>query len=307
MSNFAILRVQKHKSAHSVWGVARHHAREIDCPSATGKKSMNKAWGHSASHAAEEFVKERLKAIEAKGGMYRVRSNQAVALEYMIAASPEALKDSRKAASYLLKAREWIERQHGKENVIAAYMHGDETTPHLHVLVVPVAPSGKLSAGHFVDGAAKLSDMQTRFHAEVGALYAMDRGLKKSGAKHMPVREFWAAVGAEGPTPTRTDYAKAALGIKTPAIAGQEAKAKLANATAKLSRVTRRRARRTAELEGLDAKAQGLEKGLQALHAREARVSAIEAENKALKAQLAAMRSPGQEVNPQVLRDLMHP
>jgi len=307
MSNFAILRVQKHKSAHSVWGVARHHAREIDCPSATGKKSMNKAWGHSASHAAEEFVKQRLNEIEAKGGMFKIRSNQAVALEYMIAASPEALKDSKKAASYLLKAREWVEKLHGKENVIAAYVHGDETTPHLHVLVVPVAPSGKLSASHFVDGAAKLSDMQTRFHADVGALYAMDRGLKKSGARHMPVREFWAAVGAETPTPTKTDYAKAALGIKTDVVLKQEKKAQLATASAKVSRVSRRRARRTAELEGTEAKAQGLEKGLQALSVREARVSAIEAENKALKAEIAAMRSPGQEVNAQVLRDLMTP
>lgn len=305
MSNFAILRIQKHKSTHSVWGVARHHAREIDCISATGKKSANRAWGHSASHAAEEFVKQRLDEIESKGGMYRVRANQAVALEYMIAASPECLKDGKKAASYLLKAREWIERKHGKENVIAAYLHADETTPHLHVLVVPVAPSGKLSAGHFVDGAAKLSALQTQFHAEVGALYGMDRGLKKSGAKHMPVRDFWAAVGDEGPTPTRKDYVKAALGIKSEAVEKQEKQAKLSSAVAKLARVTRRRARRTADVELREGKVNAAEKEQAAMRAR---VSALEETNRKLTQRVAELtQSPGQKVNPNVLRDLLSP
>jgi len=305
MSNFAILRIQKHKSTHSVWGVARHHAREIDCMSATGKKSANRAWGHSASHAAEEFVKERLKAIEAKGGMFKIRSNQAVALEYMIAASPECLKDSKKAASYLLKAREWLEKKHGKENVIAAYMHADETTPHLHVLVVPVAPTGKLSAGFFVDGAAKLSALQTQFHAEVGALYAMDRGLKKSNAKHIPVREFWAAVGAEGQQPTRKDYAKAALGFDVPSVKRQEKQSEFSAAVAKIARVTRRRARRTADVELREGVVKVAEQEQELLRAR---VSALEKTNQELAKQVKDLtRSPGQRSSPEVLRDLLAP
>jgi len=305
MSNFAILRIQKHKTPHSVWGVARHHAREIDCISATGKKSANKAWGHSASHAAESFLKERLQAIEAQGGMFKIRSNQAVALEYMIAASPETLKDSRKAASYLLKAKEWLEKKHGKENVIAAYMHADETTPHLHVLVVPVAPTGKLSAGHFVDGAAKLSALQTQFHAEVGALYGLDRGLKKSNAKHMPVREFWAMVGAEGSKPTKTDYAKAAIGLKSDAVIRQEKQSEFSTAVAKLSRVTRRRARRTADVDLRDGIVKAAENEQASLRAR---VSALEKTNQELKERVTELtRSPGKLSNPQVLQDLLAP
>ena len=81
-----IIRVKKHKSAASVWGV-RATTTEIDCPTATGDPTTNKAFGYSASHAAAERVRERLQQIEAVSPGIRYRKNQAVALEYMITGS----------------------------------------------------------------------------------------------------------------------------------------------------------------------------------------------------------------------------
>ena len=156
--------MKKHKSAASVWGVARHHNREIDCPTATGDPTTNKAFGYSASHAAAERVRERLQQIEAVSPRHKVRKNQAVALEYMITGSPEAMKDSKKAIAYLNAAKKWIEKRHGKGNIVAAYFHGDETTKHLHIICIPVHPeTGKLSAGYFVDGREKMVALQTDF------------------------------------------------------------------------------------------------------------------------------------------------
>ena len=57
-------------------GVARHHNREIDCPTATGDPTTNKAFGYSASHAAAERVRERLQQIEAVSSIRYERTKQ---------------------------------------------------------------------------------------------------------------------------------------------------------------------------------------------------------------------------------------
>lgn len=39
----------------------------------------------------------------------------------------------------------YFKETHGKENIMAAYVHFDETTPHLHLCLTNVTPEGKLS------------------------------------------------------------------------------------------------------------------------------------------------------------------
>ena len=248
-------------------GVARHHNREIDCPTATGDPTTNKAFGYSASHAAAERVRERLQQIEAVSPRHKVRKNQAVALEYMITGSPEAMKDSKKAIAYLNAAKKWIEKRHGKGNIVAAYFHGDETTKHLHIICIPVHPeTGKLSAGYFVDGREKMVALQTDFFEEVGGLYGLSRGLEKSKAKHMPVRDFWAKVSQPTPRPSLLDFAKAAVGVKVPAVEHLVAKASTAEALATMHVATRKRASAAKRIEGeQNAKARELKGARSAL------------------------------------------
>ena len=292
MSNFCILRVRKHKSAFSVWGVTRHHNREIDCPTTTGAPSKNKAFGHTSSHDAMAFVKERVSQIDA---VNKVRSNQAVALEYMITASPEAMTDHKKAVSYLNAAKAWVLKKHGKENTVSVFYHGDETTPHLHIVVIPVDQKGRLSAANFVNGRKKLSSMQTEFHTEVGALFGMDRGIEKSGSKHVPVKDYWAALNAPTPEPSKADYAKAALGFKPESIILQEQKAQLSLALDRTSRATRKRATRVCDVER-EQNDRAISLSIEGAKLRTSpSVEALKVENAQLKAQLAkyTKTSPG--------------
>ena len=56
-----------------------------------------------------------------------------------------------------------VEEFGGKDNILGAAIHMDESTPHLHLDVVPLTADGKLSAKSFIDGPTDLSKKQTEW------------------------------------------------------------------------------------------------------------------------------------------------
>ena len=56
-----------------------------------------------------------------------------------------------------------VEEFGGKDNILGAAIHMDESTPHLHLDVVPLTSDGKLSAKSFIDGPTDLSKKQTEW------------------------------------------------------------------------------------------------------------------------------------------------
>ena len=77
--------------------------------------------------------------------------------------------------------------KYGAKNIISAVVHRDETTPHLHLNLVPIT-NGKLCSKDLYDR-KKLSELQTEFHEAVGKKWGLDRGKFKSGAKHIKAAE----------------------------------------------------------------------------------------------------------------------
>lgn len=67
-------------------------------------------------------------------------------------------------------AYEYLCEKYGKENIISAKVHKDETTPHLHAIVVPLTKDGRLTAKELFDRKAL-----TALHSE------MPRRLKQLG------------------------------------------------------------------------------------------------------------------------------
>ena len=76
----------------------------------------------------------------------------------------------------------------GAENIISAVVHMDETTPHLHLNLVPII-NGKLCSKDIYDK-AKLSILQTEFWQSVGKKYGLLRGKEGSTAKHLDTAEY---------------------------------------------------------------------------------------------------------------------
>ena len=77
----------------------------------------------------------------------------------------------------------FIARQMGKENIISAVVHKDETSPHIHINVVPITPDNRLCAKYYFNG--KMSEWQTKVYEEVGRKWNLERGKEGSDAKHV--------------------------------------------------------------------------------------------------------------------------
>jgi chromosome segregation ATPase len=88
------------------------------------------------------------------------------------------------------QALKWAYKEFGKKNVLSAELHLDETTPHLHMMVLPETPEGRLSAKIVVGDRNRLSALQDSY-AEALSPLGIDRGVKGSKAKHTSIRQYY--------------------------------------------------------------------------------------------------------------------
>lgn len=299
MPAFAIIRTKKHKHIASVIGVARHHTREIACPTADASKaSRNVSWGaaKSRSQAVGDRVLEVIDDAQKKAGK-KFRSDSVKAIEYLMTASPEWWKTATKEqrTGFVKQCRKFIEQKHGAGCVVAEWYHGDEASPHLHCIVVPLH-NGVLNAKHFLGGKARMRALQDEF-AKVGEPYGLARGISGSNAEHVPVLDWWSALNAPMAKPSKMDHAKASIGIEVPSI---ELAAKQSRAF-EVQRSNSTRLRKTAvavskQASDVEAKTGTVLERERLANERLDRLTVLEKENLALRAQLAkvAPAAPGQ-------------
>ena len=97
---------------------------------------------------------------------------------------------------------EWCARRYGQENIIGFQIHLDESSPHIHALIVPVGIrpkssrecvmwSAKFGKDRFEYGRI-LREMHTSLYEEVGSKYGLDRGDSIDGrnVQHLHKREY---------------------------------------------------------------------------------------------------------------------
>jgi hypothetical protein len=193
---FAILRVQKLKSAVAVHRSMKHSFREQDTPNADAERRQEN------SHFGAVNVAEGMAAFRGRLPE-KHRKDAVLAIEYLVTASPESMasKDRPGQDAYFADALAWLKAKHGAENVVHAGIHRDETTPHMYAYVVPRV-GDKLNCRAFLGGAKALSAMQTDFAQRVGRPHGLERGLEGSKARHTTVQAYYARVnGVKAPAP----------------------------------------------------------------------------------------------------------
>jgi hypothetical protein len=111
----------------------------------------------------------------------KTRSNSVVALDAIYTASGEFFKgkSTEECNKYFQDCLQFHQKKFG--HVISAVVHYDETTPHLHILSVPLTQDGRLSAREIIGNRTNLSRMQTEFFEQVGKGYGLERGIQMDG------------------------------------------------------------------------------------------------------------------------------
>ena len=97
---------------------------------------------------------------------------------------------------------DWCARRYGQENIIGFHVHLDESSPHIHALIVPVGQRAK-SGRECVMWSAKfgknryeygriLREMHTSLYEEVGSKYGLERGDSIEGrhVSHLSKRDY---------------------------------------------------------------------------------------------------------------------
>lgn len=118
---------------------------------------------------------------EIKAAGAKTRSNSVLALDTIYTASPEFFqgKTNQQNDDFFKDCLQFHQEHFG--HIISAVVHYDETTPHLHVISVPLTKDGRLSARDVIGNKAKMSKTQDAFFEQVGRGYGLGRGIHIDG------------------------------------------------------------------------------------------------------------------------------
>ena len=134
MPVYAILRVAKLKGAGKAAASGHHLERTRDTPNADpSRRYLNERLAGSGDLWAD--IEARLRTLPTKP-----RSTAVHAIELLLSASPAhfAARDIAMLTGWVDASLAWARGRFGEANVVAAVLHMDEETPHLHVVAVPI-------------------------------------------------------------------------------------------------------------------------------------------------------------------------
>lgn len=178
---FAILRQAKIKSTTK--GImASHNSRESN----SNQPNINKEKSH-LNWSPAEFEGNCLERIQAKLPA-KMRKDAVQAVEFVLTASPEYFEKKGATKAWVDKVCDWSKAEFG-DNLVDMKLHLDETTPHFHIVVVPLV-DGRLCAKEFT----ARSEMFRRHdsYAEALAPLGLQRGIPaaETGRKHVPMKDM---------------------------------------------------------------------------------------------------------------------
>lgn len=127
-----------------------------------------------------EFINERLATLS----LSRKLRSDAIYMNSFVLGSDGAFFESispQEQWQFFYDCTKFFADKYGRENIISAVVHVDETTPHLHLNIVPIV-NGKLCSKDLFDK-KKLSILQTEFHEVVGKKYGLQRGKEGTTAE----------------------------------------------------------------------------------------------------------------------------
>ena len=123
------------------------------------------------------FINQRIKDLAPKR---KIKDDAVLMCSFFVGASPEFFvgKDKDDIGAFFFECTEFFAERYGRENIISAVVHLDETTPHMHLNLMPVL-DGRLCAKQLFDR-KELRSIQTDLHNDVGKHWGLERGKERS-------------------------------------------------------------------------------------------------------------------------------
>ena len=173
---FCIMRTEKRKRT-DLGGIQRENTRtatEYNNKVNPGMDIFNVTLKESSNWLQD--IDNEIKAAGAK-----TRANSVLALDTIYTASPEFFqgKTNEENDKFFRDCLKFHESHFG--HIISAVIHYDETTPHLHIISVPLTKDGRLSARDVIGNKSKMSKTQDSFFEQVGRGYGLERGIHMDG------------------------------------------------------------------------------------------------------------------------------
>lgn len=210
---YAVLHMEKASATDS--GMSAHIERTI----APKNADPNRTHLNREMIAFPDGVQNRTQAIQHRLDtaelQRKIGKNQVRAIRILLTGSPEDMKrieQKGKLNEWCSDNLDWLRKTYGKENIVSAVLHLDETTPHIHATMTPIVTGERRKAkseqaagrkkyrkkdtsaarlcADDVMSRVKLKEYQNSY-AEQMAKYGLQRGIEGSEAKHITTSQYY--------------------------------------------------------------------------------------------------------------------
>lgn len=187
---YAVVHMMKIKSG-AVGGIQSHNNREHE-PKTNPDVDMNRSEDNYDLIPCDNYkrsIKEKLSNLVENSRA--VRKDAVVVCNFIVTSDNETMDalGADRQREFFQDSVKWFSDRYGADRVLNATVHMDETTPHLHIGVMPITQDGRLSA-KAIFTKTEMKAIQTEFARDVGEKYGLERGVEGSERTHLSEARF---------------------------------------------------------------------------------------------------------------------
>ena len=187
---YAVVHMMKIKSG-AVGGIQSHNNREHE-PKTNPDVDMSRSEDNYDLVPCDNYkrsIKEKLSNLVESSRA--VRKDAVVVCNFIVTSDSETMEalGADRQREFFEDSVKWFSDRYGADRVLNATVHMDETTPHLHIGVMPITQDGRLSA-KAIFTKTEMKAIQTEFARDVGEKYGLERGVEGSERTHLSEARF---------------------------------------------------------------------------------------------------------------------
>lgn len=187
---YAVVHMMKIKSG-AVGGIQSHNNREHE-PKTNPDVDMSRSEDNYDLISCDNYkrsIKEKLSNLVESSRA--IRKDAVVVCNFIVTSDNETMDalGADRQREFFQDSVKWFSDRYGANRVLNATVHMDETTPHLHIGVMPITQDGRLSA-KAIFTKTEMKAIQTEFAREVGEKYGLERGVEGSERTHLSEARF---------------------------------------------------------------------------------------------------------------------